>query len=86
MKEVAGGHPTVGAALQLLAFGLSCTANIIALKVHEKHGRRIRGNGLCSWPDRNRDGACCQARLWESRSLESFAADNGRARVDGADA
>ena len=42
MKEVAGGHPLVGAAFQLLAFGLPCTANIIALKVDEKRRRRVR--------------------------------------------
>ena len=42
MKEVVGGLPLVGAGFQLAAFGLSCVANIVALKVDEKLECRVR--------------------------------------------
>ena len=42
MREVLGRLPLVGAGFQLLAFGLSCNANIVAFKADEKQEHCIR--------------------------------------------
>ena len=42
VKEVLGKLPLVGAGFQALAFGMSCTAHIIALKANEKLELEIR--------------------------------------------